>query len=225
MGIKPSEWSPSDDSDDSTESDNTDNSQSSDIGSGFSSASTTDNKPSSNGSWGGRDTSLSPGQKKYLDSRWNTRIDWSTPYILIARKRATRNSDEQIYKHEGELAILDDRNDWRRLDDHPDGEFEVILRVDTKLEWTKFCSELKRKHDADAYELMENNVNLLRQYYDDIVLPPVRHPNNTPTCRVCGSVQAEQDVNLVEIDLHKTRKALVCDDHTVSELAEQNLIL
>jgi hypothetical protein len=46
------------------------------------------------------------------DSIWNTKIDFGTPYVIVA---IDRNGD--IKKHKGTFGVKDDSDDWKRCED------------------------------------------------------------------------------------------------------------
>lgn len=151
--------------------------------------------------------------------RWVTKLDYSTSYILIARDRRG-----EIYYHQGNLAILDSADDWRRLDDHPNKEFEVLYRVNTEQDWLRFCNHAQDQLGVDPREVIESDPARIQEIEDRVMLPPGGKPNHTRKCRICGKSEVREDTTLVEMNLDTQRKVPVCTDHTVEELAYEGLL-
>lgn len=202
MGLDNFGSSGSDDSDSSSGSDSSKSSSSSGL-SAFS---------SSKGGGGGG------GGGGYSD-RWQTRLDFGAPYVLVAQDR-----QGNIYRHRDHLAILEENTDWRRLDDHPDKEFEVLYRVDSKAHWLRFCNRAQEQLGVDPEELLQEDPEELHYVRQKVHFPPASKPDQSRDCRVCGANSDSTEVAMMEIDLQKHRKVPVCSSHTIEDLACEGLL-
>lgn len=151
--------------------------------------------------------------------RWQTRIDFGAPYILVAQDR-----EGNIYRHRDQLAVWEDNTDWRRLDDHPNKEFEVLYRVQEKAFWLRFCNRAQDQLGVDPEELLEEDPKELHNLRQKVHYPPASKPDQTRDCRVCGTNSGDPEVAMMELDLQKHRKVPVCSSHTIEDLAHEGLL-
>ena len=152
-------------------------------------------------------------------ARWKTKLDYSTSYVLIARDR-----NGEIYYHQGRMGILESPDDWRRLDDHPSKEFEVLYRANTEQDWLRFCNYAQEQLGVDPREVLDEDPARIQEIDDRVMLPPGGKPQHTRKCAVCGNSEARDDTTLVEMNLEKHRRVPVCPEHTVEELAHEGLL-
>lgn len=152
-------------------------------------------------------------------SRWNTRLDFSTPYILVAEDR-----QGNIYKHRDNLAVLNDNTDWRRLDEHPDREFRVLYRASSLDNWLRFRNRAQEQLGVDPDDLLQDDPVELHFLREKVHYPPSSKPDKSRDCRVCGANSSKEEVTMLELDLHKHREIPVCSEHTIEDLAAEGLL-
>lgn len=151
--------------------------------------------------------------------RWSTKIDFGSPYILVAR-----DAEGNVYKHRDHLAILDDRLDWRRLDDHPEKDMEVLYEVPSERRWLEFCSRAVDQLDIDPEQYLDERPEELAELRERVHFPKRTPPDQTRDCRVCGENSGSSSVTMLEIDLQTKRRVPVCSSHTIDELAHNGLL-
>lgn len=190
-----------------------------DSSSGSSSSSSNSSSSSGLGAFTGSSSRGGGGGHTGISNRWNTRIDFGTPYILVAEDR-----EGTIYKHRDTLAVLDDNLDWRRLDEHPDKEFQVIYSVTDKEHWLRFCNRAQEQLGVDPEELLENDPRELSHTREKVYYPPGSKPDKSRSCRVCGANSEEDGLAMMELDLQSSRRVPVCSTHTVEDLAHEGLL-
>ena len=169
----------------------------------------------------GRDTSVNRGLDDHLSKQWNSRLDFGSPYILVAR-----NAKGTVYKQRNEvgLQVWEDRKDWRRLDDHPDEDIEVLYRCKSRRRWLRFCSRARDQEGVDPDEILNDDPERLMTLRKRVSYPSPGSPDQTRTCRICGKSSDTTDCAVVSIDLQKHRHVPVCEGHTVKELAQNGLM-
>jgi len=151
--------------------------------------------------------------------RWNWRVDFSSPYVLVAR-----DHEGNVYKHRDHLAILDDNLDWRRLEDHPNKEFEVLYQCPTERDWLRFCTRAQDQLGESPEDVLDDDPKRLAELREKTYFPPRDSPDDSRTCAVCGASHRQGDDTIVEIDLRSSARTAVCADHTVRELAHEGLL-
>lgn len=185
-----------------------------DFMSGDASSSGSDSTSSSTDSTSSRKRDLS---KDRYD--WVTKINFSTPYIVIAR-----DAQGNVYKHEDHLAVLDDRLDWRRLDDHPQKDMEVLYSVPNERRWLQFCSRAQDQLGVDPEDYLNERPEEIAELRERVHFPNPSPPDQTRDCRICGTNSSSSDVTILELDLQKHRRVPVCSSHSVEELAHNGLL-
>jgi hypothetical protein len=151
--------------------------------------------------------------------RWHTKIDFSNPYVVVARDRKGR-----VYVHRGDLAVLDNNDDWRRLDDHPKREFEVIFTKGERRDWLRFCHRAVSQLDVDPEDVIDEDPGRLPHIEDRINVPPGYGFDGSRTCQICGASSDSNELTMMEVDLQKHRKVAMCSSHTVEEMARNGLL-
>lgn len=169
----------------------------------------------------GRETSVDRGLDDFRNKQWNSQLDFGSPYILVAR-----NVKGTVYKQRNEvgLQVWEDRKDWRRLDDHPDEDIEVLYRCRSRRRWLRFRSRARDQEGVDIDEILNNDPERLMTLRKRVSYPSPDAPDQTRTCRVCGRSSDSSDCAVVIMDLQKHRNVALCEGHTVSELAEHGLL-
>jgi hypothetical protein len=150
---------------------------------------------------------------------WHTKLDFGAPYVLIVKDQIG-----DVYTHMGDVAVLEDRDDFRRLDDHPSKEFRVLYRCASKSAWLRFCNRAQDQLDTDPREVFEDQPEQLEQLRERTYFPPGSKPDTTRTCRLCGASSDDNDVAMLDIDLQKHRHVPVCSSHTIEDLAHEGLL-
>lgn len=162
---------------------------------------------------GGGEGKIDPG------SRWVTKIDWSKPYLVVAR-----DDTGEIFYSKGSPKVIRDPDDPIRLDEHPTRQMEVLVRFQSKAGWLYFCNLSKEQLDKDPEEVYEEDPTKLLELDEKVYYPPGVEPNKDRVCRLCGAISTEEDVTIVELDLQEHRRVPVCASHTVEELAQEGLL-
>lgn len=155
----------------------------------------------------------------HQSKRWHTRIDFSTPYVVVAQDRKGR-----VYVDKGDLAVLDNNDDWRRLDDHPNREFEVIFTKGERRDWLRFCHRAVDQMDVDPEEVIDNDPGRLPHIQDRITTPPGTEFDYSRTCQICGASSDSNELTMMEVDLQNHRKVAMCSSHTVEDMARNGLL-
>lgn len=169
-------------------------------------------------STGSSDTSLGDNRvNSGVSTRWVTKIDFGAPYVIVAVDR-----QGNLFKHRDQLAVLTDSDDWRRLDDHPDKDFEVIFKMNSREGWLRFCNHAIDQNLGDPEQLLEDDPMKLADIDDRLVIPPGSKPDQSRTCAVCGASSDDED--MTEIQLRSHSKLSVCVSHTVEELAQNGYL-
>lgn len=153
--------------------------------------------------------------------QWVTKIDFGTPYILVARA-----ADGSVYCDRDEIgfAVWEDRLDWRRLDDHPQKDLEVVYSVPNRRKWLRFCDRAKDQLNEDPEQLFEEKPDQLAELRERVHFPNPSPPSSTRTCRICEASSDDKDTVILELDLQKHRKIPVCESHTIEDLAHNGLL-
>lgn len=152
-------------------------------------------------------------------TRWVTKIDWSKPYIILAEDRKGN-----LYKHRDSLVVLEENTDWRRLDNHPQREFQVIYRCSTEDAWYTFCHLCMDQLGVNPEDVLNEEPRRLMELDDKTHWPPGTKPDTGRTCSVCGAHSSDDEVTVLEIDLQKSRHMAVCSSHTIEDLAQEGLL-
>lgn len=174
---------------------------------------------SSSGSSSDTGSSTSRDSFNLGNYNWHTKLDFGAPYVLIVK-----DQQGNLYQHMGEVAILEDNEDFRRLDDHPSKEFRILYRCATKAAWLRFCNRAQDQLDTDPREVFEDDPEQLEQLRERTYFPPGSKPDPTRDCRVCGANSSDNGVAMMEVDLQKHRKVPVCSSHTIEDLAHEGLL-
>lgn len=151
--------------------------------------------------------------------RWQTRLSWSTPYVLVAQDR-----HGNVYKHQDHLAVLDDNTDWRRLEDAPDKEYEVLYSCSSEQLWLRFCNRAQDQLGVDPQEILDSNPRKLQRIRDKVHYPKPSKPDQSRTCQCCGANSEDNSVVMVELDLRTKPRTPLCKSHTLEELAREGLL-
>jgi len=159
------------------------------------------------------------GSRAANRDRWTTKIDFGRSYIIVARDR-----QGNTYKHRDQLCVLDDNLDWRRLDDHPNRQFEVIFQASTKRYWLRFCNRAQDQLGEDPEAVFDDDPTELARIRDEVYFPPGSKPDQSLDCRVCGSNSRDDDCTILEMDLGSHHRLPVCASHTIQELAHEGLL-
>jgi hypothetical protein len=171
-----------------------------------------------------------PAEQTPSGRDWQTKLDFGKPYVMIAKDRSGT-----YYTSKDNGVIIDEAGSWKRITEVDKGNFPkdhtvwekdmaVVALWGSKSRWLRFCDLVDKQFGEDAADLLENDVDKLLGIKPDVQWPPASKPTNTRTCRVCGDTSSMNGVELIEIDLHYTRKANVCPHHSVEELAENGLL-
>lgn len=150
---------------------------------------------------------------------WVTKLDFSKPHVIVAEDKPG-----DIIVSRADLIVMKEADDWRRLDENPNREVHVLATWDSRAHWSSFRALAQDQYDEDPNELLQDDIERLIELDEEVHWPPGSKPSKTRTCRVCGDTLDMDEVELVELDLHYTRKVDVCPDHSVEELAENGLL-
>jgi hypothetical protein len=174
---------------------------------------------SSGGSGGGASQKKKRKTRQSTSSRWVTKLDFSAPYVVVAR-----DYQGNIYKHQDQLAVLEDADDWRRLDEHPNEDLEVLVKFPSKEGWLRFCNLCQDQHGVNPSEVLEDNPKRLMELKEKTHYPPGSKPDGSRTCQVCEATSDDDDTTMLELRMEKHRRLAVCSSHTVEELAAEGLL-
>jgi len=150
---------------------------------------------------------------------WTTKLDFGADYIIVAK-----DAEGNIYKHEDTLAVMKDRLDWRRLDEHPSKELKVLYRCHSREDWLRFCNRAQEQLGIDPSELLEDAPERLQEIRSQVHYPKATGIDTSRDCRVCGTNSRDPTTCMVEINLETQTRVPVCASHTVEELADNDLL-
>jgi len=152
-------------------------------------------------------------------AQWTTKLDFSKPYVIVAEDK-----QGEFLVSKGDVIVIEDADDWRRLDDNPHREVNVLAEWGTKVHWLNFCNLAVDQYDEDPTNLLQDDIERLIELDEEVYWPPGSKPSSIRTCRVCGDTDNTPKADILELDLHETRKVPVCSRHSVEELAESGLL-
>ena len=158
------------------------------------------------------------GHTSYSD-RWNTKLDFGKAYVIVAEDQAGR-----LYVHHDTVAILDSNLDWRRLQEHPNKDFEIIYRCISPQTWHYLCELSKDQLGVDPVDVLQEEPRTLAELRDRISFPNPSKPDHSVTCDVCGVSQRAKDTELKKLDLQVDGRVTVCTTHSIQELMDEDLI-
>ena len=186
-----------------------------------------DDEESSGDNDSGKDTQVSRNTED-RHYKWNTKIDFGAPYILVARDR-----NNNIYSHRDKHGhqVWEDQDDWRRIrkddDELPDelsDKLEVIFTVPNRRRWLEFCNKAIDQHGEDPEDYFDNNPRDLPRLRKRTHFANPSPPDMSRTCRICGASSDSNDCVIVEVDLQAHRRVPLCEGHTVEEMAQNGLL-
>lgn len=175
----------------------------------------------------GKDTSVSRTTES-IDYKWTTKIDFGSPYILVAR-----DVDGEVYCHRDEhgFQVWEDREDWRRIrkddDELPDDiseKLEVVYTVSNRRRWLQFCNRATNQHGEDPEDYFDNKPEQLAELRERTHFPNPSPPDKSRTCQICGTSSDSNKAAVIEVDLFSNRRVPLCEGHTVKEMAQHGLL-
>lgn len=158
-------------------------------------------------------SSHSSGGIRRASKIWVTDLDFSKPYVIVARDRKGK-----IYTSKEQMLVIKEADDWRRLDESPHRDMEVLFKKQSKQEWLHFCNLVQDQLGEDPNKVLEDEPKRLVEFEDKIYYPPGKKPSETAECQVCGALSSDEGVTMGQLKLEKHLRLNVCASHTVEEL-------
>lgn len=139
-----------------------------------------------------------------------------------------RNKErDKIVKHLKQEHGVDDVDDEAiktKTEKHFDKKYRVVFKMQSHAGWVKFCSLAQDQLDVDPEQKLDDQPLELASIDERVYWPPQSKPDPSRECQVCGERSTSNEVSVMEIDLHNTRKLPVCSSHTVEELAKEGFL-
>lgn len=180
---------------------------------------------------------ITPAEETPSNKGWVTKVDFSKPYVLVVRDRAGH-----YHYSKQDMVVMHDSEDWVRIaedtsvysDDEKQSfpknhqvwerDLKPIMVWRNKRHWLNFCDLAIDQGFGDPNELLEHDLEALLEAKEEVYWPPGTKPTSKRVCQVCGETTKSDNHEIVELDLHNTRKTPVCASHSVEELAENGLL-